>query len=455
VHVVREAVGRRGRVGEGVLIPGPGALSPEAETALFADAGLARGADGALRLGGVVLDDVADAVGTPLFAYNADSIRARYRALSGVLGDLPHRIHFAVKANSNLAVLRVLRDLGAGADIVSEGEMRRALAAGFAADAIVFSGVGKTADELRAAVRAGLGHVNVESTAELERLAEIAEEEGREVSVGIRVNPDVTTETHPYISTGKSGIKFGVPTDQVLPAAAFIRRHPRLALTAVAMHLGSQILDPAPYGEGIERLCQLVERLRADGTDTIRAVDIGGGLGIRYGEETALDLEAYARTVVPRLRPLGLTVYVEPGRFLVGSAGVLLSTVLYRKHSGGKGFVVLDAGMNELVRPSRYQAYHAIVETAARGRAPETVDVVGPVCETGDFLALDRTLPAVEAGERVAVLGAGAYGFVMSSNYNTRPLPAEVLVDGGRFALARPRQAAEQLFRDENPTPFD
>jgi diaminopimelate decarboxylase len=433
---------------------GEGLLTPETEEALFADAGLTR-IGGALTMADVRLADVADRVGTPAFVYNADAIRARYRALTRALGDLPHRIHYAVKANGNLAVLRVLRDLGAGADIVSEGEMRRALAAGIAPDRIVFSGVGKTADELRAAVREGLGHINVESLAELELLGAIAEEERRGVSVGIRVNPDVTTETHPYISTGKSGIKFGVPTDQVLPAAELIRLHPRLSLTAVAMHLGSQLVDPAPFAEGIARLAELMGKLRAAGTDTVRAVDIGGGLGIRYAEEPAMDLERFAATVVPPLRPLGLTVYLEPGRFLVGSAGVLLATVLYRKHSGGKGFVVLDAGMNELVRPSRYQAYHAIVELEGRGRAVETVDVVGPVCETGDFLALDRPLPGLEAGERVAVLGAGAYGFVMSSNYNTRPLPAEVLVDGARFAVARARQRSDELFRGENPTPFD
>jgi diaminopimelate decarboxylase len=304
-------------------------------------------------------------------------------------------------------------------------------------------------------VREGLGHVNVESVAELELLGAIADEERRDVSVGVRVNPDVTTETHPYISTGKSGIKFGVPTDQVLPAAELIRRHPRLSLTAVAMHLGSQLVDPTPFAEGIARLAELIGRLRAAGTDTVRAVDIGGGLGIRYADEPAMDLERFAATVVPPLRPLGLTVYLEPGRFLVGSAGVLLATVLYRKHSGGKGFVVLDAGMNELVRPSRYQAYHAIVELESGARAVETVDVVGPVCETGDFLALDRPLPGLGAGERVAVLGAGAYGFVMSSNYNTRPLAAEVLVDGGRFAVARPRQRSDELFRDECATPFD
>ncbi|HEU4699866.1 MAG TPA: diaminopimelate decarboxylase [Gemmatimonadales bacterium] len=440
-------------MGQGVLSEGAAALSAEALAALFADAGLVR-ERGELVMAGVRLADVADAVGTPAFVYNAEAIRARFRALDAALAPLPHRICFAVKANSNLAVLRLFRDLGAGADIVSVGELRRALAAGFEPARVVFSGVGKTAAELREAVCAGIGHVNVESREELELLARIADEERHRVSVGIRVNPDVTAETHPYISTGSGAAKFGIPYDQVAAAAAFVRDSAHLELTSLAMHLGSQLVDPAPFGEGIRRLRALLDEVRALGVDTVRVIDIGGGLGIRYAEEPAMDPARFAEVVVPLLEPTGLTVYVEPGRFLVGSAGVLLGEVLYRKHSGGKGFVVLDAGMNELVRPSRYQAYHAIVELAEQGRRVERVDVVGPICETGDFLALDRPLPGLAAGERVAILGAGAYGFVMSSNYNTRVRPAEVLVDGGRWAVARPRETLDALFRDETPTPF-
>jgi diaminopimelate decarboxylase len=441
VHVVRAAERRRGGVGQGVLTD-----------TRFADAGLTR-SGGALHLGGAALTAIAEQVGTPVYVYNAAAIRERYRSLESALGALPHRICYAVKANSTLAVLRILRDLGSGADIVSGGEMARVLAAGFAPERIVFSGVGKATAELRQAVRARLGHLNVESVEELHRLAAIADEERIDVAVGIRVNPDVTTDTHPYISTGKSGIKFGVPVDQVLDAAAFIAGHPRLRLTTIAMHLGSQLSDTEPFRQGIGHLLELAERLRATGSHAIRVVDIGGGLGIRYADERAMDPATFAEAVIPLLAPTGYTVYLEPGRFLVGSAGVLVTEVLYRKHSGGKEFVVVDAGMNDLVRPSHYQAYHEIVELEEGARPALRVDVVGPVCETGDFLALDRTLPDVGAGDRLAVLGAGAYGFVMASNYNTRPRPAEVVVDGGRWWVARPRERVEQLFHDERMSP--
>lgn len=442
-------------MGEGVLrVPagqrGGGAASPKEP--LFEDAGLERRGD-SLYLGDASLSDIARDVGTPAYVYNAEAIRGRYRSLDTALGSLPHRICFAVKANSNLGILRILKDLGAGADIVSSGELARALAAGFAPDQIVFSGVGKTAEELRSATRAGVGHLNVESREELELVGRIAEADAAQVRVGIRVNPDVTTETHPYISTGKSGIKFGVPTDQVVPAAEYILAHPRLELTTVAMHLGSQLVDTAPFRQGIARLIDLVEHLRKAGIGTLRVLDIGGGLGIRYQDEPAMDPDEFARAVVPLLAPTGLEIYLEPGRFLVGSAGVLLTRVLYRKQSGGKEFVVVDAGMNDLVRPSHYQAYHEIVELVEQGRTSARVDVVGPVCETGDFLALDRTLPGLEAGDALALLGAGAYGFVMASNYNSRPRPPEIIVDNGKWWVARPREAVEHLFDTESIEP--
>ncbi|HEY8256872.1 MAG TPA: diaminopimelate decarboxylase [Gemmatimonadales bacterium] len=431
-------------MGQGVLT---GAVS-----GLFADAGLSREGR-TLRLGGVSLSEIAQKVGTPTYVYNAGAIRDRYRALDQALAGVPHRICFAVKANSNLAILRVLRDLGAGADIVSGGELARVLAAGFEPSRVVFSGVGKSSEELRLAVGARLGHLNIESREELERLADIAMKTKTRVSVGIRVNPDVTTETHPYISTGKSGIKFGVPVDQVVGTATFIESHPFLELTALAMHLGSQLVDTEPFRQGIARLLDLAERLRAVGTATFTVLDIGGGLGIRYSDEPSMEPDRFAEAVVPMLAPTGRTVYLEPGRFLVGSAGVLLTEVLYRKHSGGKEFVVVDAGMNDLVRPSHYQAYHEIVELEERGRPALRVDVVGPVCETGDFLALDRMLPGVDSGERLAVLGAGAYGFVMASNYNSRPRPAEVVVDAGAWWVARPRETVEDLYTGERLTP--
>ena len=437
MHVVREAERLRGGVGQGVLTD-----------TRFADAGLTR-RGGSLLLAGVPLAAIAAEVGTPAYVYNAAGIRARYRALDEAMAGVPHRICYAVKANSTLAVLRLLRDLGAGADIVSAGEMARALAAGFAPDRIVFSGVGKASDELRRAVRARLGHLNIESLEELDRLAAIASEEAIDVDVGIRVNPDVTADTHPYISTGKSGIKFGVPVDQVPAAAEVIARHPRLHLTSIAMHLGSQLSETEPFRQGIERLLELAAHLRTDGRHAISVIDVGGGLAIRYADETPMQPARFADAVVPLLAPTGYTVYLEPGRYLVGSAGVLLTEVLYRKHSGGKEFVVVDAGMNDLVRPSHYQAYHEIVELESSDRPAIRADIVGPVCETGDFLALDRELPDVRAGDRLAVLGAGAYGFVMASNYNSRPRPAEVMVEGDRWWVARPRETIDDLFRTE------
>jgi diaminopimelate decarboxylase len=415
---------------------------------LLSDAGLTR-VGPSLLMGGMRLSDLAAAVGTPAYVYNLEVVRRRYAALARALAPVPNRICYAVKANGNLAVLRAIQQLGAGADIVSSGELARALAAGFAPEHIVFSGVGKRPDELRTAVRAGVGHINVESLSELEQLGAIAAQERRTVAVGIRVNPNVTADTHPYIATGGSGIKFGVPVDQVRAAAEFIGRHPQLELTTLAMHLGSQLREVAPYAEGLDRLLALVDEVRTYGARELTTLDLGGGLGIQYQDEAPLEPAQYAAAILPRLRTAGLTVVVEPGRYLVGPAGVLLAEVLYRKHSGGKDFVVLDAGMTDLIRPSLYQAYHEVVELEAAGRDTEQVDVVGPVCETGDFLALDRIQPALAQGERVAVLGAGAYSFVMTSNYNARPRPPEVIVDRGRWWVARPRETVDALFASE------
>jgi diaminopimelate decarboxylase len=434
-------------MGESVLSPAAPAESP-----LYADAGLER-RGGSLYLGGVALTAIADAVGTPAYLYNAGVVRRQYRALDQALAAVPHRVAYAVKANANLAVLRILRDLGAGADIVSGGELARALAAGFEPERVVFSGVGKTDEELTAAVEAGIGHVHLESTAELAALGRIVGRLHRPMRVGIRVNPDVTADTHPFIATGQGGIKFGVPVDQVVPLALAIRRHPLLTLDTIAMHIGSQLLDPAPYAEGVRRLLELVQLLREAGVDTLTTLDVGGGLGIRYRDERPLSPAALASAIMPLVRESGLSLVLEPGRYLVGSAGVLLTTVLSRKHSGGKDLVIVDAGMNDLVRPSHYMAYHEMAEVEPHGRPEAEVDVVGPVCETGDFLARDRALAGLERGERIAVLGAGAYGFVMASNYNTRPRPAEVIVDEGRWWISRPRERLDELYRTERVTP--
>jgi len=423
------------------------------ETSLAAIACRAGGAYAPSAMIESALTAIADAVGTPAYLYNAGVVRRQFRALDQALAPVPHRVAYAVKANANLAVLRILRDLGAGADIVSGGELARALAAGFEPERIVFSGVGKTDQELTAAAEAGVGHVHLESTAELVALGRIVARLRRPMRVGIRVNPDVTADTHPYIATGQGGIKFGVPVDQVVTLALAIRQHELLTLDTVAMHIGSQLLDAAPYAEGVRRLLDLVAQLRDAGVDTLTTLDIGGGLGIRYRDERPLSPASLAAAVVPLVRDSGLSLVMEPGRYLLGSAGVLLTTVLSRKHSGGKDLVIVDAGMNDLVRPSHYMAYHEMAEVEPRGRPSAEVDVVGPVCETGDFLARDRELPGLERGERIAVLGAGAYGFVMASNYNTRPRPAEVIVDEGRWWVSRPRERLDELYRTERVTP--
>jgi diaminopimelate decarboxylase len=442
-------------VGESLLIPADRWRDPGE---LFADAGLERGEDGSLRFGGVSLEALAQSVGTPAYVYSAPAIRRRYRELEDAFEGLPHRIHYAVKANSNLAVVRLMRDLGAGADIVSAGELTRAVQAGIPAEQIVFSGVGKTEVELDAACSARIGAINLESADELEALERIvARRPGGEpaVRVGIRVNPDVPARTHPYITTGAVGIKFGVGPEEARTLARRLAANPRLELTGLAMHLGSQILEVATFARGAERLVRLVAELRAAGLESITTLDIGGGFGIRYATETPLDLRALARELAAVLGGTGLAVRLEPGRFLTGSAGLLLTRVLYRKRSGPKEFLVVDAAMNDLLRPSHYEAHHAVVEVTARGRTPRRVDVVGPVCETGDFLALDRTLPEARPGELLAVLCVGAYGFVMASNYNSRPRPPEVVIDRGRFALARPREPVDALLAGERLDPFD
>jgi diaminopimelate decarboxylase len=415
---------------------------------LFEDAGLSR-RGASLYLGGVPVAAIAEELGTPVYVYYADAMRRRFAALVRALASVPHRICYAVKANGNLAVLGIFRELGAGADIVSAGELERALVAGFLPEHIVFSGVGKTAAELKAAIAAGLGQINLESLEELSVVGRIADDLNREIAVGIRVNPDVTAETHPYIATGEGGMKFGIPADRVMAAARAIGAHPRLRLVALAMHLGSQLTDPEPLRRGVGRLVELVRQVRDAGVTTLRTLDIGGGLGIRYGSEPGLEPEQLATAILPEIQATGLELLLEPGRYLVGSAGILLTEVLYRKHSGGKEFVVVDAGMNDLVRPSLYQAYHEIVEVEASGRPEIVANVVGPVCESGDFLALDRTLPDPRAGDRLALLCAGAYGFVMASTYNARPRPPEVLVDGDRYGLCRPREKVRDLFREE------
>jgi len=399
-----------------------------------------------------LLDSIVRRVGTPVYVYDAEAVRDRYRALDAALDPMPHRLYYSVKANSNVALLGVLRKLGAGVDVVSVGEMARAFRAGFRAADIVFSGVGKRPDELEQAVGHKLRSVNVESTAEFELLREIAERRNGSVSFGIRLNPDVVTSTHPYTQTGEASMKFGVPMEEVLDIAWAAMHSPGLRLISVGMHIGSQICDAAQYAEGAARLLGIVRELRGMGLDTLESVDVGGGLGIRYHDEIPLDPKAFASAVRPLVEGTGLHLAVEPGRYLVGNAGHLLTRCLYRKRAGGKTFVIADAGVNDMIRASLYGAVHGVV-VVGPGQGPPAdrapVDVVGPVCETGDFLARDRSLPEAVPGALLAVCDVGAYGFTMSSNYNSRPRAAEVLVDGDLWAVVRDRESLDDLMRGE------
>jgi diaminopimelate decarboxylase len=405
-------------------------------------------------VGESVLSAVAAAVGTPVYLYDAETIRHRWQALANALRDVPHHVHYSVKANSTLGILRLLRDLGAGADIVSGGELMRARCAGFEAADIVFSGVGKGRDEIERAVEAGIGLINLESFGELELVADVAAAHDRTAQVGIRVNPDVTAETHPYTQTGGAGMKFGVPLDRVRDLAQRIEQAPNVRLTCVGMHIGSQVGSAESYRAGCERLAGLVHQLREDGIASIAAVDIGGGMAIPYAEGPTFDWSAFARHAAALHQSTGLPLLLEPGRSLVGAAGVLLTRVRFQKHSGGKEFLIVDAGMNDLIRPSYYQAHHRIevVEPGDETHAG-AFDVVGPICETGDFLGRDRDLPGAGPGALLAVRDVGAYGFSMSSTYNSRPRPAEVLVDGGRWGVVRRRETLDDLIRGETADP--
>ena len=401
--------------------------------------------DGTLACEGVSLDRIADDVGTPVYVYSAAMVRERYSRLDAVLAPLRHRVHYTLKANSNAGVLRVLRELGAGVDVVSGGELFRARRAGFEPRDIIFGGVGKTERELRDALAAGVLLINAESEAEVHLLNRIAGELGVVAPVGLRVNPEVTVDSsHRYIKTGEKGAKFGIPFDEVLSVARLAAMLPHTTLLGLDMHIGSQLFRLDPYLDGIDRLVGLLEQLRAADIHTVRYLDIGGGLGVSYADEETPDLERFAQALVPRVQPTGLTLLMEPGRFVVGNAGMLLTRVLYRKHSGGRDFLVTDAGMTELIRPSHYDAYHRI-EPVAPLTGQMKADVVGPVCESGDFLALDRELPVANPGDLLAVHDVGAYGYVMASNYNTRPRGAEVLVDGDRFAVVTARETYEDL----------
>ena len=395
------------------------------------------------------LADLAARVGTPAYIYSAQAILDNYRAYDEAFGDLPHSVCYAVKANSSLAVLGLLARAGAGFDIVSGGELYRVLQAGGDSSKVVFSGVGKTPDEVEYALSQGIHSFNCESDAELALIDAMAARRGVKAGFSIRVNPDVDAATHPYISTGLSEHKFGIAIAEAPVVYERARRLANLSPEGVSCHIGSQILDPSPILESLDKLLALAASLRAAGYP-IRHLDLGGGLGVAYHSgQKAPEIRGFIASLHEKLRASGLCVMVEPGRSIAGPAGVLLTRVLYRKRSGEKEFVVVDAAMNDLIRPSLYRAHHEIIPLRRNPLPPITADVVGPVCESGDFLARDREMANVMPGDFLAVCTAGAYGFVLSSNYNSRPRAPEVLVEGGAYRVIRRRENYEDLVRGE------
>lgn len=406
--------------------------------------------DRSLYCGDVALADIAGRAGTPCYVYSASTVLENFQAYDNSFGDVPHVVCYSVKANSNLALLRLLAEAGAGFDIVSGGELYRVLKAGGDPAKIVFSGVGKTAKEIDEALAAGIFVFNCESEPELALVDALAHRRGVKARVALRVNPDVEAATHAYISTGRLAHKFGVDIGGAEAVYEHARRQcPNLLIEGVSCHIGSQLMDPAPMMESVDRVLGLVERLRADGFE-IRHADFGGGLGVAYKpEDVSPAIVEFVAALRARVEGRGLHVMVEPGRSIVGDAGVLLTRVLYRKKTGDKEFVVADAAMNDLIRPALYGAFHKILPVRERDGEIARVDVVGPVCETGDFLARDREMPNVLPGDLLAICSAGAYGFVQSSNYNSRPRAAEVLVEGGAWRVIRQRESYEDLVRGE------
>ena len=402
--------------------------------------------NGVMHAESVPLSAIAAEVGTPFYCYSTAALEAHYSAYAGAFAGQDADVCYAVKANSNLAVIRAFARLGAGADVVSGGEMRRALAGGIPSGKIIFSGVGKTREEMRAALEAGIHQINVESIPEVEALSEVAVSLGVTAPIAFRVNPDVDAKTHAKIATGKKENKFGVDYDHAREVYAQAAKLPGIKPVAIAVHIGSQLTDLAPFRAAYERVAALLHVLREDGHDITR-LDLGGGLGIVYKHEAPPDIADYAAMVKSITGNLGCRISLEPGRSLVGNAGILVSRVIYLKQGLHRRFVIIDAAMNDLIRPTLYEAYHGIVPVTepAHGTATEPYDVVGPVCESGDTFALQRALPAMAPDELVAILSAGAYGAVMSSTYNTRPLIPEVLVNGDQFSVIRPRVSVEEL----------
>jgi len=406
---------------------------------------------GRLHAEDVPLSDIAQAIGTPAYVYSRRALTEAYQRFDAALNDQPHLLCYAAKANSNLAILNLFARLGAGFDIVSGGELRRVLAAGGQADKVVFSGVGKTTAEMRQALEAGILCFNVESEAELERLNIVAGEVGRRAPVSLRVNPNVDPKTHPYISTGLKESKFGVEYGAALALYQRAATMPNIKLVGIDCHIGSQITEVAPFIDALDKVLSLVDQLAAAGI-TLRHLDLGGGVGIRYQDETPIVLEDYAQAIQARLAGRDLKLLLEPGRALVGNAALLLTQVEYLKPGESKSFAVVDAAMNDLMRPALYDAYHDIVPVAPHSGTPRAYEIVGPVCESGDFLGKNRIL-VLDAGDLLAVMSCGAYGMSMASNYNTRARAAEVMVDGDKLFLIRQREEIDQLFALEGVLP--
>ena len=409
--------------------------------------------DGELYCENVPLNTIADAVGTPFYLYSHATLSHHFRTFDAAFTGFPHLICFAVKANANLAILRLFAHLGAGADIVSGGELFRALKAGVDPKKIVYSGVGKSFKEIRQALKAGILMFNIESSQELGEISRLAQRLKKTAPVALRINPDIDPQTHPYISTGLKKNKFGINLDQALLDYERAQNLAQVEAVGVACHIGSQITELSPFLEAVQRLRELVEELSRRGM-RIRYLDLGGGLGITYDRETPPHPREYGQALIKELEGLDVTLILEPGRVIVGNAGILVTRVYYTKDTEAKHFIIVDAGMNDLARPSLYGSYHALWPVVEAPRPEVTASLVGPICESGDFLAKDRPMPAFAPGELVAVMSAGAYGFSMSSNYNARPRVAEILVKDKAFYVIRKRETQAQLIRGETVPEF-
>ena len=403
--------------------------------------------NGQLYAEDVPLSKVAEQYGTPAYVYSRATLERHWKAFDNALGDHPHLVCYAVKANSSLAVLNVLARLGAGFDIVSVGELERVLAAGGEAGKIVFSGVGKRADEMRRALDVGIRCFNVESEAELELLNEVAGQMGKKAPISLRVNPDVDARTHPYISTGLKDNKFGITHQRALAVYEKAAAMEHLDIQGIDCHIGSQLTQVSPFVDALHKVLDLVDELAARGIE-LHHMDLGGGLGIRYQDETPPEPAEYTRALLAAMGDRNMEILLEPGRAIAGNAGVLLTTVQYLKHTDDKNFAIIDGAMNDLMRPALYGAWQDIVPLSPRKGEGRVYDLVGPVCETGDFLGKERRLN-LQQGDVLAVRSAGAYGFTMSSNYNTRPRPVELMVDGDQLYVIRPRESLQQLMECE------